>query len=219
MSKSLGNVVDPFQLVEKYGRDYTRYFLMSEVTFGADGDFSAANMVVKCNAALANSFGNLVQRTLSMVHKNCDKAVPACQALTPEDVLILSKARSIKATMDDKIARMELHLYSRCLVDLVRDANVYVDEQAPWGLKKTDPERMGTVLYVLCEVIRCITLGFQPLMPDGTSKILDQLGVPEEERGLDCISDEKCAIASGRAINKPEGVFPRFEEVEEETDK
>jgi methionyl-tRNA synthetase len=211
MSKSLGNVVDPFALVNSYGVDYTRYFLMSAVTFGADGDFSDEEMVLKCNAALANGYGNLVQRTLSLVFKNCGGVLPEPGDLTPDDEAILKKVRSLTSATDEHMNRLQINLYARHLVDLVTDANQYIDVQAPWALKKTDPKRMETVLWVLCEVIRCITLGFQPLIPESSGKILDQLKIPMEQRGLACIGDGTSAIRAGTHIDKPVGVFPRLE--------
>lgn len=210
ISKSLGNVIDPLELVEKYGVDQTRFFLMSEVNFGSDGDFSHEKMVQKVNTNLANELGNLCQRTLSMVFKNCGKAVPAeIGPYTPEDEELLEKARGLKEKAGKAIAKQSIQLYVEAMVSMIWDANKYVDDMAPWGLKKTDPERMATVLYVLLEVIRYSAILYQPLIPTASNKILDQLTVPEDEREFRHLDD--CPIKPGSPISKPQGVFPRLE--------
>lgn len=210
ISKSLGNVIDPLELVEKYGVDQTRFFLMSEVNFGSDGDFSHEKMVQKVNTNLANELGNLCQRTLSMVFKNCGKSVPAeIGPYTPEDEELLEKARALKEKAGKAISTQSIQLYVDAMVTMIWDANKYVDDMAPWALKKTDPERMATVLYVLLEVLRYSAILYQPLIPTAANKILDQLTVPEDEREFRHLND--CPIKPGTPISKPQGVFPRLE--------
>jgi len=211
ISKSLGNVIDPNELIEKYGVDQTRFFLMSEVNFGSDGDFSHEKMVNKVNANLANELGNLCQRTLSMVFKNCDKAVPTeIGPYTKEDEALLAKARSLKDEAAAGISTQSIQKYIDAMVSMIWDANKYVDEMAPWALKKTDTKRMETVLYVLLETIRYAAILYQPIIPESANKILDQLTVPVDERTFDHLSDD-FSIKSGNAISKPVGVFPRLE--------
>jgi len=215
ISKSLGNVIDPVELVEKYGVDQTRFFLMAEVNFGNDGDFSDERMVQKVNTNLANELGNLCQRTLSMVFKNCGKAVPSdIGPYTPEDEALLAKARALREEAGQHISKQAIQKYVETMVTMIWESNKYIDEMAPWILKKTDPDRMETVLYVLLEVLRHAAILYQPLIPDAANKILDQLTVPADERSFDHL-DDAYAIKHGAAISKPVGVFPRLEFAEE----
>lgn len=211
ISKSLGNVIDPIELCDKYGVDQTRFFLMAEVTFGGDGDFSHEAMIRKVNSNLANELGNLCQRTLSMVFKNCDKAVPTIDPslYTKEDKLVLEKAKTLRAVTSDHMSTQQIHRYCEAMVSMVWDANKYVDDMAPWALKKTDVGRMEVVLYVLMELLRHIAILYQPLIPDSANLILDQLAVPQNERSFDHL--DTCTIQYGAEVKKPQGVFPRLE--------
>mmetsp|Transcript_23687 Transcript_23687/g.36586 ORF Transcript_23687/g.36586 Transcript_23687/m.36586 type:complete len:575 (+) Transcript_23687:75-1799(+) len=211
ISKSLGNVIDPVELVDKYGVDQTRFFLMSDVTFGSDGDFSDDAMIRTCNARLANELGNLCQRVVTLVFKNCGKAVPTeIQSYTAEDEEILAKAKALREKAGGEISKQAINKYADAMIAMVSDANKYIDIMQPWVLKKTDPERMTTVLYVLLEVLRYTAVLYQPLIPSSANKILDQLSVPEDERTFDHLSDEY-AIKFGAPINKAVAVFPRIE--------
>lgn len=215
ISKSLGNVIDPLELVEKYGVDQTRFFLMAEVSFGNDGDFSHDRMISKVNTNLANELGNLCQRTLSMVFKNCGKAVPAeVGSYTAEDEALLAKAKGLREEAGKHIANQSIQKYVESMVGMIWDTNRYIDEMAPWVLRKTDPERMATVLYVILEVLRYSAILYQPLIPNSANKILDQLTVPADERTFDHL-DDSFAVKPGAAISKPVGVFPRLEVLEE----
>mmetsp|Transcript_13411 Transcript_13411/g.19614 ORF Transcript_13411/g.19614 Transcript_13411/m.19614 type:complete len:598 (-) Transcript_13411:56-1849(-) len=210
ISKSLGNVIDPVELVEKYGVDQTRFFLMSEVTFGSDGDFSDEKMIFKVNANLANELGNLCHRTLTLVFKNCGKAVPSVIGqYTEEDEKLLATARKLRETASDAISTQAINKYVDSVVSMVWDCNKYIDVTAPWALKKTDPERMATVLYVLMEALRHVAIVYQPLIPASANKILDMLTVPEDERTFDHL--ETSPIKFGTPVSKPKVVFPRIE--------
>ncbi|KAG5188468.1 tRNA synthetases class I (M)-domain-containing protein, partial [Tribonema minus] len=217
ISKSVGNVVDPFELVARYGVDQTRYFLLSEVPFGADGDYSDTQLVLRCNANLANEFGNLAQRALSLVHRNCGAVVPAPGALTAEDEALLGGARGALAACREHVADTQrLDLYCKQALALVQDGNKYIDEQAPWKVRKTGPEgeaRAGTILYCLLEVIRRAAILYQPVTPLGAAKMLDALRVPDTPaaRGFAALYDPAQAIQPGTVIDKPEPVFPRLE--------
>jgi methionyl-tRNA synthetase len=235
ISKSIGNVIDPLQLVEKvrlafvisscvymllvfltvllcqYGVDPTRFFLMSEVNFGNDGDFSDRAMVFKVNSNLANELGNLCQRTLSMVHKNCNAAVPTTVGpYTDADLALWKSVEGLWSRAATAISTQAIHKYVEVLVQQIVDTNKYIDDMAPWVLRKTDPERMATVLYVIMEVLRYTAILYQPLIPESASKILDQLSVPANERTFVHLSD-KYRIPPGTPITKPEGIFPRIE--------
>jgi len=199
-------------LVDTYGVDPTRFFLMSEVTFGNDGDFSDEKMIYKINANLSNELGNLNQRIMTLVFKNCDGAVPTqIGPLTEEDEQLLATAASLSRRTGESMSKQAIHKYVEHMVSMVWDANKYIDVQAPWVLKKTDPDRMKTVLYVLMEVMRHVAILYQPLMPTSSNVILDQLGIPEDEREFEHLVKEECKIELGKQINKPTAVFPRFE--------
>lgn len=212
ISKSLGNVIDPVELVNKYGVDPTRFFLMSEVTFGNDGDFSDERMIYKVNANLSNELGNLNQRIMTLVYKNCGGATPAeIGPLTEDDEAILATARSLRSRTGESISNQSIDRYVQHMISMVWDANRYIDVQAPWVLRKTDVGRMNTVLYVLMEVMRHVAILYQPLMPTSSNLILDQLGVPRDERDFSHLCMAGCEIKLGREVMKPTAVFPRFE--------
>ena len=216
ISKSRGNVIDPNLLAEEFGLDQTRYFLMREVPFGNDGDFSRRAMIHRMNGDLANDLGNLSQRVLSMIFKNCSGVMPALPATAaPEDSALLDAADAMLGKVRPHMDVQSFHEALRCIWEVVSDANKYVDTTAPWGLKKTDPVRMGEVLAVLAETIRQAAILVQPVMPGSASKILDQLGVADGQRGFDMLAGAG-RIASGVKISKPEPVFPRFVEEEGE---
>lgn len=209
ISKSLGNVIDPIDLANTYGLDQVRYFLLREVPFGNDGDFSHQAMVNRMNGELANDFGNLAQRVLSMVAKNCDGKVPTPGDFDDDDKTMLDGARNLLEIVRNHIDRQGFNHALEAIWTVIRAANGYVDRQAPWKLRKEDPARMLTVLYVLAETIRHLAILCQPVMPDTMSKMLDQLGVGEDARTFASLG-EGGALTPGAALPKPEGVFPRF---------
>jgi len=208
MSKSLGNVVNPRDLIDRYGLDPVRYFLMREVPFGNDGDFSDRQMVHRMNGDLANDYGNLVQRVLSMVAKNCDGRTPQPGPLAAADTELLGRAGALLPAVREHLMDQSFHRALETIWEVVGAANRYVDEQAPWTLRKTDPPRMATVLYVLAETIRRVALVTQPFMPQASAKILDQLSVPADRRGFGDLGDGSMLVA-GTPLPRPEGVFPR----------
>ena len=214
ISKSLGNVIDPLQLIEKYGLDQVRYFLMREVPFGNDGDYSHRAMVNRMNSELANDLGNLAQRVLSMVAKNCGGVVPRRGRLTDEDQGLLDGAAALLPKARDLVDRQLFHEVLDSIWQMVRSANGYVDRQAPWALRKTDPARMENVLWVLAEALRHVAILIQPVMPQAAARLLDQLGVAGEARTFEHL-DGRHALASGTPLPPPQGVFPRFVEAEE----
>ncbi len=210
MSKSLGNVIAPEDLINRYGRDASRYFMLREVPFGNDGDFSHDQAVLRINNDLANGLGNLVQRTLSMINKNCAEAVPVAGAFTPEDKKMLEVAQvQMLAAARLELDKQRFHKALEEIWNVVVAANGYIDVQAPWGLKKTDPARMGTVLYVLAEVIRCLGLVTQPFMPESAGKILDQVAVGPDARDFSFLNAGH-ALKPGTRLPAPQGVFPRL---------
>ena len=212
ISKSLGNVIVPAELISTYGLDQVRYFLLREVPFGNDGDFSRKAMVGRMNYDLANQFGNLAQRVLSMIAKNCDGRVPQPQALAPEDEALLQAAADLLPALRADMDLQQFHAALIKIWEVVSEANRYIDHAAPWTLKKTDPARMATVLYVLAETIRRLAILTQPVMPDAMAAMLEQLAVAEGARGF---GDLENRLEPGVALPKPAPIFPRY--VEEET--
>jgi len=213
MSKSLGNVVTHKDLIAEFGLDQVRYFLMREVPYGQDGSFSREAMIHRINGDLANDLGNLAQRVLSMVAKNCGGAVPTKGALSAEDEAMLAAARDAVPEMREAMAGFAIHRALEALWRVIAECNRYLDAQAPWSLRKTDPDRMATVLWVAAETIRHIAVLAQPATPDAMARLLDQLAVPAEARDIAHL-DEANALVPGTALPRPEGVFPRFVEPE-----
>ncbi|MSP90093.1 MAG: methionine--tRNA ligase [Alphaproteobacteria bacterium] len=209
ISKSLGNAIMPADLVQTYGIDQVRYFLLREVPFGQDGDFSRAAMIRRMNTDLANDFGNLVQRVLTQVNRNCDSAVPEHGEYTAADLAMLKPAHELVDRMRAQFREQAFHLALDAMWEVVSLANRYVDAHAPWALRKTDPARMATVLHVLVEVIRHLGILAQPVTPDAAARVLDQLGLGPDERGFDRLGIAH-ALAPGRPMPKPAPVFPRY---------
>lgn len=209
MSKSVGNVVDPFSLIQAYGLDQVRYFFMREVPFGQDGNYSHEAIVNRINADLANDLGNLAQRSLSMIFKNCEATLPAPGAFSAEDTTLLNAADAMLDEVRKHHETQQLHKALECIWQVVADANRYFAAQEPWALKKTDPERMGTVLYVTAETVRQVAILAQPYMPASGSALLNALGVAEEARSFAHLGADH-RLAGGGTIAKPEPVFPRY---------
>ena len=209
MSKSLGNFITPAQLVEQYGLDAVRYFMLRELPFGNDGDFSHDAVVRRINSDLANDFGNLAQRVLTQINRNCGAQVPQPGAFAPADEALLAAARGLLEKVRTEMAEPAFHRALEAIWQVVGDANRYVDEQAPWTLNKTDKKRMATVLYALAETLRRLAILAQPFVPGAAAKLLDQLGVAKEKRDFAAL---KLALAPGAALPKPEGIFPRHVE-------
>jgi len=213
MSKSVGNVIDPFALADAYGVDPLRYFLLREVPFGQDGNYSHEAIVNRINADLANDLGNLAQRSLTMVARGLGGVLPAPGVFSDNDQAILSAADAMIGKARDAMATQQLHQVLNAVWTVVADANRYFAGEAPWALAKTDPARQGTVLYVTAEVIRQIAILAQPFMPASAGKLLDLLAVPEGERQFALLSGQN-RIAAGTKLPTPAAVFPRYVEPE-----
>ncbi len=209
MSKSLGNVVDPFDLVNHFGVDPLRYFLMREVSFGQDGSYSEEAIGRRVNSDLANGIGNLASRSLSMVAKNCDGMVPVCGTLSEEDIAMLAAVDGLIESAREDMDRLMIHKALASIIAVVSQADRYFDSQAPWGLKKTDPARMGTVLYVTAEVVRQIAILLQPFMPQSATKLLDIVAAPLDARNFMALGVAG-RLVSGTPIAPPSPVFPRY---------
>ena len=211
MSKSLGNFIPPQELVDRYGGDPLRYFMLRELPFGNDGDFSHRAVVGRLNGDLANDFGNLAQRVLSMIARYCDARLPEPGAFVVADEKLLGDARGLLGQVRQHLAEQVFHQALETIWRVVADANRYVDEQAPWTLRRTDPPRLATVLYTLAETLRHLAIIVQPFVPDAAAQLLDQLAVPADARAF---ADLAVRLTPGRALPPPRGIFPRFVEAE-----
>jgi methionyl-tRNA synthetase len=211
MSKSVGNVIDPFALADAYGVDPLRYFLLREVPFGQDGNYSHEAIVARINADLANDLGNLAQRSLSMVARSLGGALPKPGAFAASDQTLLTAADALLGKVREAMTTQQLHQVLNAVWAVVAEANRYFANEAPWALAKTDPQRQGTVLYVTAEVLRQVSILIQPFMPTAAGKLLDLLAVPQGERRFADLGGER-RIAAGAKLPAPTPVFPRYVE-------
>ena len=207
MSKSVGNVVDPFNLADQYGVDQMRYFFLREVPFGQDGNYNHEAIVARINADLANDLGNLAQRSLSMIAKQLDGVLPEPGEFTDNDNAILAQADGMLEASRTAMATQQIHQWLNAVWAVVAEANRYFAGEAPWALAKTDPARQKTVLYVTAEVVRQVAILTQPVMPDASAKLLDSLGVPTDVRDFAALGTR---IRAGTTLPAPVGVFPRY---------
>src|SRR5262249_44458746 len=209
MSKSVGNVIDPFALADAYGVDQLRYFFLREVPFGQDGNYSHEAIVARINADLANDLGNLAQRSLSMVARQLAGMLPSPGEFSAADKAILALADGMIGKAREAMKTQQLHAVLNAIWTVVAETNRYFAGEAPWALAKVDPLRQGTVLYVTAEVIRQIAILCIPFMPGAAPKLLDQLGIPPDERTFRDIGGNR-RIAPGSALPPPHAVFPRY---------
>ncbi|MCP1851989.1 MULTISPECIES: methionine--tRNA ligase [unclassified Bradyrhizobium] len=209
MSKSVGNVVDPFNLAEQYGVDQMRYFFLREVPFGQDGNYNHEAIVARINADLANDFGNLAQRSLSMIAKQLGGVLPEPGEFSDNDKAILAQADAMLETSRTAMATQQIHQWLNTVWAVVAEANRYFAGEAPWALAKTDPARQKTVLYVTAEVVRQIAIMAQAVMPESCGKMLDSLGIAADARSFAAVAER---IKPGTVLPAPVGVFPRYVE-------
>jgi methionyl-tRNA synthetase len=212
MSKSVGNVVDPLNLIDTFGVDQVRYFLLREVPFGQDGSFSEEAIVTRINSDLANELGNLAQRSLSMIAKNLDGVVPEPGELIAADTEMLGAADGLLERVRANFDAQAMHLALEAIWLMLGEANRYFSAQQPWVLRKSESEsdqaRFRTVLYVTCEAVRIAALLVQPVMPESAGKLLDLLGQPQDERTFAAVGTR---LTPGTALPAPMGVFPRYQ--------
>jgi methionyl-tRNA synthetase len=209
MSKSVGNVVDPFNLADQYGVDQMRYFFLREVTYGQDGNYNHEAIVARINADLANDLGNLAQRSLSMIAKQLGGVLPEPGAFSDNDKAILAMADGMVAASREAMATQQIHHWLNAVWAVVAEANRYFAGEAPWALAKTDPARQKTVLYVTAEVVRQIAILAQPAMPTASGLLLDSLGIPAGERNFAMLGGAR-RIAPGSTLPAPTPAFPRY---------
>lgn len=211
MSKSIGNVIDPRDLVREFGLDAVRFFLLREVPFGGDSDLSRKALIMRNNVELANDLGNLAQRTLSLVAKNCEGTIPERGDATVEDTQLLGQVAVLPQLMAVQMERCALTDALEDVWKVIRACNAYIDHQAPWALRKTDTTRMASVLRVLLDALRGIATVLQPFMPQTMERMLDQLAVQPDERSLAAL---ETPLPAGRSLPAPQGLFPRYVEPE-----
>ena len=207
MSKSIGNVIDPIALADELGLDAVRFYLMREVPFGNDGNYSRQALISRMNTELANDLGNLAQRSLSLIAKNCGGGLPAIGPATPDDTALRAMADGLPDALRAHLDRQAIGDAIEDVWKVIRAGNSYIDKQAPWALRRTDVTRMGAVLRVLADVLRVVATVLQPVMPTSMAAMLDQLGVPANKCQL---GDLGTALANGTALPAPQGVFPRY---------
>lgn len=219
-SKSLGNVTDPMELAERFGVDPLRYFFLREIAFGQDGSYSPEAIVTRANAELANSFGNLAQRTLSMIHKNMGGKLTTCEYDPVDEALMAAVRVACLDELPREFERLSFSVGLEAWLRAVFACNQYVDEQAPWALRKTDPQRMEAVLMTLFRCVHDLTIAVRPVVPAAADALLDQMGIAGEGRGFAAIGNAdwfEALVESGFVLDKPVGVFPRLELPETET--
>ncbi len=212
MSKSVGNIVDPNTLIDTFGVDQVRYFLLREVPFGQDGSYSEDAIITRINADLANELGNLAQRSLSMIAKNLDGIVPAPGEFDGADEFLLRQADNLLDAVRADFDSQAMHLALEKIFLMLGEANRYFAVQQPWVLRKSDAKadqtRFRTALYVTSEVVRIAALLIQPVMPDSAGKLLDLLGQSPEHRSFAAVGTR---LEPGTTLPAPTGVFPRYQ--------
>ncbi|MGL9718108.1 MAG: methionine--tRNA ligase [Wolbachia sp.] len=213
ISKSLGNVIDPIGLAQEFGVDQLRYFLLREASFGQDGNFSKKNMISRINSELANNIGNLVQRTISFLHKQCSGIVPTIDRNLLKDDESLPDCKAILNQVMNHLSKYEFNQIILLIISISSEANAYIDKSAPWTLSKTDRERMNLVIYKLLEYIRIIGILLQPIVPRSAEMILNQLQIPKGQRDLKSLCN--ACVSSGKILPKPTPVFLRVDTKEE----
>ncbi len=214
MSKSLGNVVDPMALAETFGVDPLRYYLLREVSFGQDGTYSAEAIVRTANADLANSFGNLAQRSLSMIFKSLDGKLEKFVSAEADNELAAKVVIATQSELPREFEKLNFSVGIEAWMRAVFACNQYVDEQAPWALKKTDPDRMTAVLMTLFMVVRDLAIAIRPVVPTAADNLLDQMGIAQDGRDFASLADTGWFLKltdSGFALGQPTPLFPRLE--------
>ena len=188
MSKSLGNILDPLDIIKKYGIDQLRYYLIKEVSLGNDGNISLENLKNCINNDLANNYGNLCQRVLSFIKKNSNNCIPKPNELEKVDISLLNNLKNEIPNLKNLINDQELNIYLKKIIDFSFDSNKYFNDSEPWKLKKIDPKRMNTILFVISEQIKNISILLSPIIPIATKKILDNLNILPKDRFIDSIN-------------------------------
>ena len=210
MSKSLGNILDPIEIIKNFGTDQLRYYLTKEVSLGNDGNISLDSLTDCINNDLANNYGNLCQRVFSFINKNCNSKIPSCGKFESEDKKLSDEIINQLPKLKELMNNQDLNIYIKQVIKFSFNANKYFNDQEPWSLKKSNPERMNTVLYNILNQIRSISILLYPVMPESTIKALETLGVEEKARNLNSIENLKF-LKSGSVVKKSDILFKKVE--------
>ena len=211
MSKSLGNILDPLEIINKYGIDQLRYYLVKEVSLGNDGSISLENLKNCINNDLANNYGNLCQRVFSFIKKNCNNKIPFSSKLNESDKKLLDNLKNSLPNLISLMNNQELNEYIKTVVRFSFDANKYFNDSEPWAVKKNDPKRMNAILFTIVEQIKNISILLNPIIPNATNKVLAMINVSPENISIDKIKDANI-LNNEKEIGNLEILFTKIED-------
>ena len=210
MSKSLGNILDPLEIINKYGIDQLRYYLVKEVSLGNDGSISMENLKNCINNDLANNYGNLCQRVFSFIKKNCENKIPKSQKLTTSDKKLLNNLKGNIPKLTNLMNNQELNEYLKIVVSFCFDANKYFNDAEPWAVKKKDPDRMKTIIFTIVQQIKNISILLNPIIPNATNRVLSIMNFSSEDIKIDKINDDNC-LNHDKELDNLEILFNKIE--------
>ncbi len=211
MSKSLGNILDPIEIIEKYGIDQLRYYLVKEVSLGNDGSISLVNLKNCVNNDLANNYGNLCQRVFSFIKKNCDNKIPLSSKLNNSDRKLLDNLKNSIPKLTSLMNKQELNEYIKIVVSFSFEANKYFNDSEPWAVKKKDPERMNAILFTIVEQIKNISILLNPIIPNASNKVLSMINISDQNISIDKIKDDNI-LKNKKELGNLEILFKKIED-------